>query len=99
MKFGLDSTQLRILEDLVVNPLKRKKAKVWIFGSRAKGTAQPFSDVDLMYEPSEPLPKGFIFEITTQLEESNFNYKLDLVERNDVALSYKENIQASKIEI
>lgn len=99
MKFGLDPVQFGILNELIIAPLKSKNAKVWIFGSRAKGTSRPFSDVDLMYESPEALPGGFIFDITSELEDSNFNYKLDLVERKNLALSYKDDIEATKIEI
>ncbi|MFN3454468.1 MAG: nucleotidyltransferase family protein [Pseudobdellovibrio sp.] len=99
MKFGLEEDQYQILENIIISPLKKYGAKVWIFGSRAKGTHRKFSDVDLMYEAQNELPKGFVFEITSQLEESNFEYKLDLVHRKDVAQSYKDSIESSKIEI
>lgn len=99
MKFGLSLVQYKFLEDIIIKPLKSHHARVWIFGSRAKGTQQPFSDVDLMFELTQALPKGFIFEITSLLEESNFQYKLDLVNKDEVAKSYQADIEKSKIEL
>ncbi len=97
MKFGISFEHFKILEDLIIKPLQSHGAQVWIFGSRATGKYVQFSDVDILYEVSSQLPSGFIFEIKSNIEESHFPYKVDLVERSKVADSYKKKIESEKI--
>ena len=71
MKFGITNSQFELLLDLVVNPLKKRGAKVFIFGSRVSNKFHPYSDVDLLYSFShdEDLPSGFLSD---SLTASNF---------------------------
>jgi hypothetical protein len=46
----------------------------------------------VLYEASSPLPSGFISTMTEALEESRLPIKVDLVNKNEVAESYKANI-------
>jgi uncharacterized protein len=98
MKYGLNDQQFAMLLDLVINPLKVTGATVWIFGSRARGDYKPFSDIDLMYELPKglSLPTGFISQIKEKIEESRFPYKIDLVDAQDMAQSYRENAHKDK---
>jgi uncharacterized protein len=99
MKFGLAPYQYKILNDLVVKPLQKADAKVWIFGSRATGKYREQSDVDILYEPSKDhqLPVGLIFKIKSDIEESNFPFKVDLVNKEEIAFSYKEQVEKDKV--
>jgi predicted nucleotidyltransferase len=101
MRFGLSDPQYKLLSKLVIDPLKTAGARVWIFGSRARGDHRLVSDVDLLYDFPGPnlIPKGLIFNVTSDLEESRFPYTLDLVRVSDLAHSYKENILRERIEI
>jgi predicted nucleotidyltransferase len=92
MKFGLSDEHWKIIEKLVLNPFRVHQATVWIFGSRARGDYREFSDLDVLYEASSSLPPGFISRMTENLEESRLPIKVDLVNKSDVAESYKTNI-------
>ncbi len=98
-KFGLTVDQYKILDELMIQPLKAAGAKVWIFGSRARGDHRPASDVDVLFEfPSDVVPpSGMIFSIKSDLEESRFPYTVDLVSVKDMAVSYKENVFRDRI--
>ena len=50
MKYGLTDSELKLLTKLCVNPLQKLNAKVWIFGSRARGDYTNSSDIDLLYK-------------------------------------------------
>jgi predicted nucleotidyltransferase len=50
MKFGLSESEFDHITKTVVEPLVLHGAVVWCFGSRARGTHQQFSDLDLMIE-------------------------------------------------
>ncbi len=99
MKFGLSDEQFQILNQMVVSPLKSHGATVWIFGSRARGDHKPFSDVDIMYErkDSTQFPKGFISHLREEIEESRLPFKVDLVDANEMAESYKVGALADRV--
>ncbi len=49
--------------------------KVWIFGSRVKGTARKFSDIDLAFDWSgNPFPIEISAELATDFEESDLPF-------------------------
>lgn len=56
-----------------------KKVRVYLFGSRARGTGKPFSDIDLALVSSEDLSMDLAL-LRDYLEESNLPYKVDLLE-------------------
>jgi predicted nucleotidyltransferase len=101
MKFGLTSEEFKILEEILFKPLKVHSARVWIFGSRARGDQKKFSDIDVLYslKEEESLPSGLLFEIKDRLENSDLPYKVDLVEEKDLAKSYRENVLRDRVEV
>lgn len=99
MKFGLSTEHWSLLDELAIQPLKSHGAQVFIFGSRVRGQHQPYSDIDLLYKTEKPLNLASIFEIKSALEESQLPYKVDLVQFDDLAVSYKENIIREMIEL
>jgi hypothetical protein len=42
MNYGLTEKELAWLHEKLITPLKKQGAHVYIFGSRARGTVQPF---------------------------------------------------------
>ena len=60
-------------------------ANVWVFGSRSKGNARPFSDLDLMIDfNGQPLPLAIMTKLLDDFEESDLPYKVDIVDWNTV---------------
>lgn len=101
MPFGLTDQDYNLLFRLAIDPLKSNGAKVWVFGSRARGDFRPFSDIDVLYEfqPDRQPPPGLLFNIRDELEQSDITLKVDLVDRREVAKSYSEGIEIDKIEV
>ncbi len=97
MRFGLSDDQWNILQKLVIEPLRSVDAEIYIFGSRALGTHHPHSDVDLLFKTKSALPAGLISNILESIEESRFPFKLDLVNENELAASYRASVLASRI--
>ncbi len=98
MKYGLSDSEFRFLNENLILPLKKSKAKVFIFGSRAIGSHKQFSDVDIMVESENDLTK-MMSQISEKFVESNFPYKLDLVSINYFAKSYLPQDEKQKIEL
>ncbi|CAG8690029.1 10011_t:CDS:2 [Gigaspora margarita] len=49
----------------------------YAYGSRVKGTARKFSDLDLCYQ--EEIPREVIYQIKEELEESDLPFIVELV--------------------
>lgn len=99
MNFGLSPEHFSLLDSLLITPLKKENIDVWIFGSRAREDFQKFSDIDILFEAKKPIPSGLLFSITEALEESRLPYKVDLVNIDDLAESYRENILRDRIKL
>lgn len=101
MKYGLTPEELKFLDEKIIAPLKQKDARVFIFGSRAKGTEKKFSDIDLLYIPSRgtQIKPHFIYLLLEAAEHSSFPYKIDLVEDSELAESYRPSVEQEKIEL
>lgn len=99
MKFGLTKQEFEQLEQTLFAPLRNAGAKIWIFGSRARGDHKKFSDIDILFEltESKALPSGLLSKIKEDLELGNLPYKVDVVERKNIADSYRDQIEKEKI--
>jgi len=101
MRFGMNDAQFRILDDVVVKPLKNCGADVYIFGSRITGKFHPHSDVDVLYSISgkRQIPLHEISNIKEAIEESRFPFTVDLVNEDDLAVSYRDQILAARVQL
>jgi predicted nucleotidyltransferase len=80
MKFGLSLLEYNILNDLIVTPLRGKGFELWIFGSRARGDHQKFSDIDILVKaPTDKEWSAILSKIKEDIEERLFPYKVDFV--------------------
>jgi predicted nucleotidyltransferase len=93
MSFGLSAQELTYFKDKLVKPLFTAGAKVWVFGSRARGEHRQHSDLDVLvqYDGKDNLAP-ILSNIREVFEEGNFPYKVDLVLLSDLADSYRENV-------
>ena len=55
------------------------QADIYLFGSRAKNSATPYSDVDIAVR-SDSLSAKELARVRFTIEESNFPYKVDLID-------------------
>lgn len=101
MKFGLSDSDFQLLDNLVIKPLKAQSAKVYVFGSRARGKHHPFSDIDILYkfENTKTVSNVIISKIIEDIEESSFPIKVDLVNDTELAASYRQNFEQDKVEV
>jgi uncharacterized protein len=98
MKFGLRHQEYEMLLHLAIGPLKKCGARVWLFGSRARGDHRPSSDIDLLYESPTNIART-ISEINEALEESRLPFKVDIVKMDELAQSYRENVLQDRVEL
>jgi predicted nucleotidyltransferase len=88
MMFGLTPDEYCYIFEHVVAPLQAQGAKAFCYGSRARGDHKTFSDLDIMVEADKDLA-ALVGQLQEQLTQSNFPYKVDLVEFKHFADAYK----------
>jgi predicted nucleotidyltransferase len=65
---------------IVLDRVGGRGVVVYLFGSRARGTAGQASDIDLALDGGEPLPPGLLSDLREALEESWVPFTVDLVD-------------------
>lgn len=73
------------------------QAKIYLFGSRARGRNSPFSDIDIAIDAGKRLPMTDIDEAKSVMEALNIPYKVDIVDYDHISASMQEMIQKEKI--
>jgi uncharacterized protein len=94
----LDMTQLHLnsylseLKKLVLNYIAQRPIKVYLFGSRAAGTARRTSDVDIALWPMEAIPSHFFSDLRELVEESTIPYTVDIIDLSQTDPGFRQKI-------
>ncbi len=70
----------RMCTDIVRRYLPDPAYKIFLFGSRARGTAHERSDIDIGIEGPAPVPYEILSSIVAEIEESPTLYSVDVVD-------------------
>lgn len=81
----------RILDAIV------PKHEVWVFGSRATGTAKPYSDLDMAIIADERLPLATMADLVTAFDESDLAIKVDVVDWAATSEAFREIIRKTAV--
>lgn len=73
--------------------------EVWAFGSRAKGTAKEYSDLDLAIINEQPLSLSLSAALTDDFVESDLPIKVDVVDWATTSDAFRQLIEQDKIVI
>ena len=90
--------------DLVKQILKKVLGEnsdiiVFVFGSRIKGNAEKFSDLDLaIFKEGKKVPK-LVAELLYEFEESNLPFKVDVIDLNDVSENFRKTIEKDLVKV
>jgi predicted nucleotidyltransferase len=77
---------------IVLNHLADRQARVYLFGSCARGDVNRLSDIDVAIEPLEPLPGSVLSDIREDLEESTVPYFVDVVDLSTVNSEFRARV-------
>ncbi len=72
---------------------------VRVFGSRAKWTAKPHSDLDLALKGKEPLPRSVLGDLAEAFSESDLPFRVDVVDWHGVTPSFQAVIDRDAIKL
>ena len=89
---------LETVRRIVFDRLAGHPARVYLFGSCARGDAKRWSDIDVAIEPLEPLPGGLLSDITEDLEESTVPYYVDVVDLTTARPEFREGVKREGVE-
>ena len=68
--------------------------RVWLHGSRARGDARAFSDIDIAIEhPGGELPPSVLAELRALLEESCIPFEVDIVDLSVAGGTLRESVR------
>lgn len=68
-------------------------AKIYLFGSRARGTHNPGSDIDIAVDTGAPINWSILGELKEDIVESNIPLFVDIVDINNVSEDMKKQIK------
>lgn len=70
---------------------------VWAFGSRARGLAKPYSDLDLALIVERPLPLAQRAALAEGFSASDLPWKVDLVEWAEASPAFRALIERDHV--
>ncbi len=91
--FGLSAENKMRIQSILKNYLRIKPSyQIYVFGSRANGTQQKYSDIDLWIEATPSVTKDDIFELSRLFADSELTIKVDIVSTETCLAEYKSRI-------
>lgn len=71
--------------------------EVWAFGSRARGTAKPYSDLDLAILGEAPLGLALSAALAEDFSESDLPWKVDVVDWATTSEPFRRIIERDRV--
>lgn len=72
-------------------------AKIYLYGSRARGTNNEWSDIDIALDADKPIERLTIGELRDIMEASNLPYNVDIVDVHNISPEMYNSIMRDKI--
>ncbi|MDR3117340.1 MAG: nucleotidyltransferase domain-containing protein [Puniceicoccales bacterium] len=93
----LSPEQMRLVREILDRHLADSGAAVYAFGSRARGTARKFSDLDLAVDIPGGIPGRMSLALKGDFEESNFPYFVDIVDYHRCDEPFRQIIDRTRM--
>lgn len=93
----LDARNWSIVQSILQSQLPH--TEVWAFGSRARGTPKPYSDLDLALITDQALPLSKLAQLNDAFDTSDMTIKVDLVDWASTSESFRSIIARDKVVI
>ena len=73
------------------------EAKIYLFGSRARGTNSEWADIDIALDAGKLLYGPNVYEISCMFKESFIKYNIDIVDLYQVSDLMREQILKDRV--
>jgi predicted nucleotidyltransferase len=95
----MNSTIDKAIQEKIVDIISAliPNAKIYLFGSRARGTHSKWSDIDLALDTGKPLTNTNIDEVKSVLAATNIPYKVDVLDFQTVSTEMQVSIKRDGI--
>jgi predicted nucleotidyltransferase len=83
------------IQNAVVSIIRKNlgaHAKIYLFGSWARGDAQPNSDIDIAIDMGDKINPDFFYRIKREIETIPTLRKIDIVDLNAAGKKFSDNI-------
>ncbi len=97
MSLAVSEEDLRIVREILAAHLPAD-AKVRAFGSRAKNTHRPYSDLDLAVKGRSPLSLANLADLADAFSESDLPYKVDVVDLMSADPTVREIVERDSVD-
>ncbi len=67
--------------------------EIRVFGSRIKGTARQYSDIDIAIVAKNPIPPLTLEKIKEEFAQSDIPYRVDILDFNAISDSFRKVIE------
>lgn len=94
---GIAADSLEIVRRTVLDALRGQPARVVLFGSRAAGTADRRSDIDVGVLPGAGFERGLLSALRERLAELDIPYTVDLVDLSETSADLRERALAGGV--
>ena len=91
-KKSIEAESIERVRGLVLAHLRGEDARVYLFGSRARGDARAGSDIDVGVLPGTTLKRGLLAELREQLEELSVPYHVDIVNLAETSEAFRKQV-------
>lgn len=92
----LEEKYISFIKEVIFKYLQ--ECKIYLFGSRAKGKARKYSDIDIALN-SKYLDEIILLKIKNEFENSTLPYEVDVLDLNNISESFKKHIIDNLTEI
>ena len=79
----------------IVKRLLKSRAggrEVWVYGSRVKGNARKYSDLDLVIKGNQRIQQNVLLGLKEAFEESDLPFCVDVLDWNRISDEFKKRI-------
>lgn len=90
MNSGIDERTKRIIVGVIKTLLPN--AKIYLFGSRARGTQSERSDIDIAVDTGSKLKRVQVGEARDMINEAHILYNVDVVDMHNIPELMKQRI-------
>lgn len=98
--YGLEEKYIEFIKGTIKTYFPDDDIKCYIFGSRAKGEYQEYSDIDIALQLGDvKISIDKIGQILMAFKDSTLPYEVDVIDLNSIDNKFKNIIQDSLIEL
>lgn len=92
----LNEKYISFIKETVYHYLQN--CEIYLFGSRTKGTAKKYSDIDIALK-SPNLNENILLKIINDFENSTLPYEVDVLDLNNISETFRQYIEQDLTQI